>query len=160
MIKWSDRWPDFKIEEVLSPIQLKMVQEKKQFPYPFEALDTLQEFRNFIGMPFLINHGELQRRGARSMQEAYDINLATRGKQNPARAWEYSFHLWCAFDISVNGMTSKELFLKALVFGKFGGVGLYDTFVHCDCRVGKILKMGDDYVFTGEKETWDARAKI
>lgn len=147
MINWAERWPDFKIEEILSPMQLKVLEDRKVFCYSFAAIDTLQEFRRFIGKPFLINHGDLLRRGSRSMQEAYDINLSTRGKQNPARAWEYSFHLWCAFDITVEGLTNLELFNKAMEFKKWGGIGLYESFVHCDCRDS----------LTGEIQTWDAR---
>lgn len=147
-VDWAKRWPDFKVEEILSPDQLSLLRTKKVFPYSFASMDTLQEFRNFIGKPFLINHGTLLRRGARSMNEAYDINLTTRGKQNRARAWEYSFHLWCAFDITVEGMSSLELFTLAIQFGKWGAIGLYDSFIHCDNRDS----------LSGEIVTWDARS--
>lgn len=143
MIQWSDRWPDFKPEELLSPTQLKLYEVKGVFPYSFRALDKLQAFRRFVGAPFLVNHEKLLRRGARSPREVFDINSETRGND---RAWEYSFHLWCAFDISVPGMPTIDLFAKALAFGQWGGVGIYNTFVHCDDR---------DY-FVGPAR-WDAR---
>lgn len=141
--KWADRWPDFKIEEILSPDQLSLFNRKGVFPYSFRALDKLQAFRRFVDKPFLINHMGLQRRGSRSMREVFSINSDTRGKD---RAWEYSFHLWCAFDISVDGLSPMELFEKAIGFGQWGGVGLYNSFVHCDDR--------DHF---GPVAHWDAR---
>lgn len=141
---WAERWPDFKVEEILSPQQLKLFRVKNIFPYSFKALDKLQEFRRFVDKPFLINHGDLQRRGARSTKEVYEINADTRGAE---RAWEYSFHLWCAFDIAVDGMTPGQLYSTALAFGKWGGVGIYNWGVHCDDR---------DSLIPGTA-TWDGR---
>lgn len=129
--EWVERWPDFKPEEILGPDQLKLFESKGVFPYSFRSLDKLQLFRRFVDKPFLINHGELLSRGARSMTNVWAINSQTRGKD---RAWEYSFHLWCAFDISVPGMNAKDLFNEAIEFGQWGGVGLYSNFVHCDDR--------------------------
>jgi hypothetical protein len=130
-MKFSDHWPNFKVEEVLSPTQLQLFERKGVFPYSFRALDKLQEFRTFVGLPFLINHGSLERRGARSMKDVFEINSQTRGRE---RAWEWSFHLWCAFDISVEGMSPMDLYEKAIDFGKWGGIGIYNTFVHVDDR--------------------------
>ncbi len=144
---WQKRWPNFRVEEILSPTQQQLFERKGVIPYSFRALDKLQEFRRFVDRPFLVNQGPLngglRRRGARSLKEVYDINRETRGA---ARAWEYSFHLWCAFDISVPGMEPYELWEKARLFGKWGGIGLYNTFVHVDDR---------DYF--GMPAIWDAR---
>lgn len=140
---FSTRWPAFKIEEILGPDQLDLFKRKGVFPYSFRALDKLQAFRESFGMPFIINHGDQMLRGARSMTNVWAINAQTRGKP---RAWEYSFHLWCAFDISVNGIAPEQLYKAALNFGQWGGVGLYNTFVHCDDR--------DYFTFPA---SWDAR---
>lgn len=128
---FKNRWPDFKIEEILGTDQLDLFKRKGVFPYSFRALDKLQCFREKVGKPFLINHGHMMRRGSRSMTEVWDINSQTRGR---ARAWEYSFHLWCAFDITALGISNEELYRMAVDFGSWGGVGLYNEFVHCDDR--------------------------
>ena len=143
---WSSRWPSFTLAEVLSDDQLKLFKSKGVFPYSFKALDKLQDFRNFIDAPLLINHGGSMRRAARSMKDVYEINRETRGKE---RGWEYSFHLWCAFDLTCPGKPSTELFSLAKDFGLWGGIGLYDTFVHCD----------DRSIFGDSPTTWDFRTK-
>ncbi len=100
------------------------------FPYSFRALDKLEEFRAYVGVPLKVNSEGKQRRGARSMRELFKINQEIKGGDG----WQYSFHLWCAFDITAEGITNDELYAKAIQFGKWGGVGRYDTFVHCDDR--------------------------
>ena len=131
---WLQRWPSFDIEEVLSPDQLVLFKTKGVFPYSFRAMDKLQEFRNYVGVPLLINHGGSTHRGARSMQDVYEINKRTRGLD---RGWEYSFHLWCAFDLTpqdLKKLSIQGLYNAALSFNKWGGIGRYDTFVHVDDR--------------------------
>lgn len=144
MIEWAKRWPSFKPDEVLSPDQRKLLQEKKVLALSEHALDTLQEFRHYLGEPIKINHAGLTKRGARSLKEVYEVNRETRGKE---RGWEWSFHLWCAFDISCDEIPPDELYTQAFQFGKWGGIGLYNTFVHVDTRC-KI---------TGQITTWDNR---
>lgn len=132
-VDWLKRWPSFKIEEILSPDQLVLFHSKGVFPYSFKALDKLQEFRDFVGLPLLINHGGSTHRGARSMQDVFEINKRTRGQD---KGWEYSFHLWCAFDVSPgdNNLSVQGLYNAAISFHKWGGIGRYDTFVHVDDR--------------------------
>ena len=134
VLDWTERWPSFSLEELFSPDQLDLIQHKNVFPYSFKALDKLQEFRNWIGEPLLVNHSGSLRRGGRSMQDVYEINKRTRGYEN---AWGYSFHLWCAFDVSPkpdSKLTVGELYNRALAWGKWGGIGRYETFVHLDDR--------------------------
>lgn len=143
--EWGKRWPHFQPHEVFSSDQLHLFESKGVCPYSFRAFDKLHQFRIFLRKPVIINIGSHRRRGARSMKEVLQLNLETRGGDK----WGYSFHLWCAFDISVLGMGSFELFYKALEFGMWGGVGLYDTFVHLDDRDN----------LDGKTVTWDNRTK-
>lgn len=144
-IIWRERWPDFKPEEIFSPEQTVLL-NKGIFPISFRSLDKLQDFRNFIGRPLAVNRLGHHARGARSTREVFNINRLTRGRD---KGWEYSFHLWCAFDIDCPELDPLELFDEAVKFGLWGGVGLYDTFIHVDDR--------DD--LRGELHTWDFRKK-
>lgn len=135
-VNWDSRFPDFRIEEILSPDQLVLFHTKHVFPYSLKALDKLQAFRKFVGSSLVVNKTGSFRRGARSMREVYEINRQTRSRE---RGWEYSFHLWCAFDVSSGSIPSSQLFEMAVDFkdeklGRWGGIGLYDTFVHVDDR--------------------------
>ena len=144
-VDWKKRWPHFTQEELFSPDQLFLIKTKGVFPYSFRSLDKLHKFREFVEAPLIINNSGHKRRGARSMGEVYEINRETRGK---LRGWEYSFHLWCAFDVSSTKLSSLELYHKALDFGQWGGIGLYDTFVHLDDRDS----------LSGSVALWDLRA--
>lgn len=130
-IDWSKRWPHFTQEELFSPDQLSLIKTKGVFPYSFRALDKLHQFRESLGVSLLINGGKYKRRGGRSMADVYEINEATRGK---GRGMEYSFHLWCAFDVSSPEMQPEQVFRRACDSKLWGGVGLYDSFVHLDDR--------------------------
>jgi hypothetical protein len=139
------RWPSFTPEEILSTTQLKLLDEKGVFPYSFRSLDKLEEFRSFVGHPLIINAFGRKKAGARSVREVVDINREIRGAD---RAWEYSFHLWCAFDVKCPSISARDLYIKAISFGKWGGVGRYDTFVHVDDRDN----------LSGITTTWDLRS--
>lgn len=141
---WAKRWPSFKPEEILSPTQLILFNSKGVFPYSFRAIDKLQTFRDFVAKPLKVNHLGLNKRGARSLWEVYQTNRESRGNEE---GWGWSFHLWCAFDVSCDSMTSKELFALAVDCGLWGGVGLYDTFIHVDDRDS----------FATKPVTWDLR---
>jgi uncharacterized protein YcbK (DUF882 family) len=117
------RWPDFQPEEVLSPDGLKLVHNQGVFPLQFSALDKLQAFREHLKKPLKINHGNLKKRGWRSVQENYDLNR-----------YKFSFHVaGIAFDVTVDGVSPEEVKEEALKIG-FSGVGVYNTFTHIDCR--------------------------
>jgi len=121
------RWPNFKPEEILSPDMIELWEKKGVFPYSFCALDGLQFLRRDLGKPIIVNHSADCRRGARSIPEAVSLI-------NEAKAQRYSFHLWCAFDISVVGMTSVQLYEAIVKSAFFFGIGVYDTFIHIDDR--------------------------
>lgn len=129
--EWSERWPDFKPEELMSPVQLELLFTKRVMPYAFRALDKLQEFRVFLDKPLIINRGHHRKRGARSINEV--VSLIPDFSSNPTA---YSFHLWCAFDISCPELPVKELYQELKDWGKFKGLGYYPEkgFVHVDDR--------------------------
>lgn len=129
--EWAIRWPSFRPQEILSTTQLKLFEERGVIVYSFRALDKLEIFRKRIAVPLLINHGDLHLRGARSLKEVFETNSATRGADEK---WGYSFHLWCAFDISSPQLTPIQLRQEAIESKLWGGIGLYDSFVHIDDR--------------------------
>lgn len=117
---WTERWPLFQPKEVLSPDGLKLFSKGHMVMWPW-FLDILQDFRRYIGKPFLINHGELKLRGWRSLEE----NAGISGKL---------YHpIGCACDVTVEGKSSAEIGKAAELYG-FHGIGLYDTFTHVDMR--------------------------
>lgn len=121
MVDWGRRWPNFSPGEVLSPYGLKRWEGKGILLIQPHALDFLQNFRNFIGKPLLVNHRGLSFRGYRSCFE----NMRAGGVEG-------SFHLQgLAFDVSVDGVDPKDLYEEAVRFG-WMGVGLYPSFVHMD----------------------------
>lgn len=141
--EWSKRWPSFHVEELLSEQQLLLLTKKGVFPYSFRSLDKLQKFRDLVGSPFIINKSGQNRRGARSIDEVIAVNKTIRG----VSPYSYSFHLWCAFDISSATHSPWELREKALASKLWGGIGIYDTWLHCD-----------DRDFFGDTPTlWDGR---
>lgn len=140
MIEWSERWPNFAMEEVLSPRgQYKLHHNGILLVQP-HALDFLQNFRNFIGKPFYINGlktGSLNR-GYRDCEE----NKRAGGSP-------HSYHMQgLAFDVTVEGVKSEKLYKAAIDYG-WKGVGLYDTFVHIDLRPS----------LSNRTYTWDARVR-
>lgn len=120
--RWVNRWPNFSPEEVLSSDQLALC-ERGVFPFSFTFMDNLQAFRDLVG-PLLVNHAGMTRRGFRSPGDLAGIYEDAR----------YSFHLWCACDVSSSKYEPVELFYKALEFRRFKGLGLYPTFLHLDGR--------------------------
>ena len=143
---WHERWPHFQPAELLSPTQLTLFETKGVIPYSFRAIDKLEAFRGFLKTTVIVNHLGLHLRGARSLKEVFDTNTKTRG---PSEEWGYSFHLWCAFDVNVPGLTPLEVKEAALRSRLWGGIGLYDTFTHIDDR---------DHIFGGPA-LWDYRTK-
>ena len=116
-------WDDFKPQEILSPDGLARYEEGQLFFSPV-MLDNLQAFRQLIQKPILVNHAGLKFRGYRSPSE----NRKAGGKPQ-------SIHLLgLAADCTVPDMTSGELAERAEKSGIFTGIGVYDTFVHLDCR--------------------------
>lgn len=130
-IYWAKRWRSFKPEEVLSTEQVQLLYKKGVMSYSFRALDKLQKFRDLLDVPLVVNIGQQQMRGARSIREVYHVNKNTR----PAgQEWGYSFHLWCAFDVYSPQLKPMEIFERAVRSGLWKGIGIYQTFVHLDDR--------------------------
>lgn len=129
--EWKFRWPHFSPNEILSPDQLNLFRDRGIVPYSFRALDKLEHFRILLGEPILVNQPGLMHRGARSIKEVHDLNMTVRKN---AEEWSYSFHLWCAFDISVKSLTPELLMQAAIESKLWKGIGLYKTWVHVDDR--------------------------
>lgn len=122
-MKW--RWKYFTPEEVLSPDGLDQLARGNFLIQP-SALDYLEALRANVGVPFLINHGNLKYRGYRSSSENSKIGGA-----------EFSRHVQgIAFDVTPAQGSLTGLFKAALRFNVFGGIGLYlsNNFVHIDTR--------------------------
>lgn len=128
---WKARWPHFSPEELLSDEQVRLLDKKGTIPYSFRALDKLETFREFLKAPIIVNKGGSRLRGARSLREVYHTNRVTR---KPGEEWGYSFHLWCAFDINVVGLSPLQVMDKAVESKLWGGIGVYNSFTHIDDR--------------------------
>lgn len=137
--QWLLLFPSFELSEILSPDGINQVLETRQIPISKHAMEKLQKFRDFLGVPIRVNHAGQNLRGYRSSKE----NSSIRG------AAKFSYHmLGMAFDISVDGMSTEALFEKAKQFG-WSGIGLYDTWVHIDDRI----------TLFAQPSTWDGRKK-
>lgn len=120
------RWPDFKPEEVLSPLGLAMLENQGVLLYSPLMLTSLQQFRKQLQRPLLINHAGLQFRGYRSCSENKRVGGA-----------EQSMHLLgIAADVTVQGLSVAELTAKAEASKLFSAIGSYPDmgFVHLDIR--------------------------
>lgn len=124
------RWPNFRPNEIFSPETRENLTHKL---CPI-SMDTLQEFRNYLDLPLIVNDNINQLRGVRSVQENKNI-------RNSA---EESMHI-CgrAFDVTAPALTTEALFDAAIAFGKWQGIGMYPTFIHLDTR---FLEAGADPV--------------
>lgn len=118
MSEWTKRWPHFAPEEVLS----RGSQARDICPY---SLDRLEELRVLAGVPLLVNHGKLQLRGVRTVEENQTIPIHARG----------SFHIkGRAFDVTPVGLTISALLEIVLAEHLFSGIGVYSSWLHLDTR--------------------------
>lgn len=102
---------NFKLKEFQCKDGSKLVKIDSQL------LNKLQQLRDIIGKPIIINSGF----------RTPEHNKRVRGAEN-------SFHLQGkAADIQVNGITPKQLAKYAEKVG-FNGIGVYKTFIHVDVR--------------------------
>lgn len=121
---WKARYSNFAPHEVLSPAGLAMFDKGVLLIQP-HALDYLQAFRSFIGLPLVVNGSGHTLRGYRSPEE----NRSCGGKL-------FSFHMQgLAFDVTAPALSVENLAASALDFG-WHGVGAYPSrgFVHVDLR--------------------------
>jgi len=120
-VEWN--WPDFKPHEVLSPSGLSFFETQNTLLFSPLMLTCLQQFRNQIQQPILINHAGMKLRGYRSCLENSGIGRP------------FSMHLLgIAADCTVKGLTPAELALKAEKSKYFTAIGVYENFVHLDIR--------------------------
>jgi hypothetical protein len=125
----------FSVVEIFSPRLLDWG-EGKEYDLAsrvnFRFLEKLKALREEINKPIIINHGSNLRRGFRHFKDQQEIV-----KQGLTES-ELSFHcLFCACDISIDGFISieiKEFIDNQLGNSFFGGMGLYNSFVHLDGR--------------------------
>ncbi|CEN34126.1 Peptidase M15 family protein (modular protein) [Capnocytophaga canimorsus] len=122
--------PNFKWGEFISKDGVAIPESLK--PNVIEVCKNLEIIRKEVGNKPIKVHS-----GFRSFKH----NAEVGGRMN-------SYHLQGkAADISVKGMTSKELYdtiIRLMDEGKIkaGGVGLYATFVHYDIRGSKVTFKG------------------
>ncbi len=90
-----------------------------------ELLQKLQQLRDLIGKPIMVNSG----------YRTPEYNKRVGGAKN-------SYHMQGkAVDIKVNGLSISELKANALEVG-FNGVGVYKNFLHVDIRRIKVVWRG------------------
>lgn len=131
-MNWDYKY--FKPEELLSPDGLVLLQ-RGVLPISEDAIIKLEAIREFYDTPFYVNHGFLHLRGFRSPREAFKLYGTHK----------FTFHSWCAFDVTQDKMPIDE-FYESLkynhkLFG-IGGLGYYphSNFVHIDFRAGDLVK--------------------
>lgn len=118
---WKKRWPNFSKLEIYSLAALGRY-EHLLCPY---SMDLLQAFRNHLGVELLVNIGEANHRGVRTIED----NIACGGAKE-------SMHLaGRAFDISSHWVDADRLAREALLFQGWHGIGIYKTWVHVDTRL-------------------------
>lgn len=119
----QDLQPYFSPVELYSPETIHLPSSLD----PYAAFQLIN-FRRFVGAPLLCNHGEHHRRGVRSPAEQIAL------EKEIASAAQLSQHVaGRAFDLTCPTKTVAELAELADKFG-WTGIGVYETFVHCDCR--------------------------
>lgn len=128
----TQRWPNFTAKEIACPLTDEVYIDPT-------ALDYLQAARNLAGKPFIINSGH------RSVEH----NKAVGGRPNSA-------HLQIAFDISfnsTNGQTHDHYYLQDwLSYVGFNRFGLYETFIHADTRLPRVMWYGPED--SNAREVW------
>jgi uncharacterized protein YcbK (DUF882 family) len=99
----------------------------KIIPAFYRHIGLLERMRESSGFPILVNSG----------YRCPEHNRAVGGGNN-------SWHLLFATDIRPEDRDPEKLrvlYREALGLG-FGGIGLYDTFLHLDCRPEKVRWRG------------------
>lgn len=126
MFLWSERWPNFAPEEVLSPDGLGLYRSDHIIMIDPPTMDFMQEFRNFLECPIIINvlntKPALLLRGYRSPKE----NIVARGATYSAHTQGKAFDCHPAAP-----MTLDEFYKKAVEFG-WARIKRYKTWLHLD----------------------------
>ena len=134
---WSSWVKHFEPEEIYSPETILKRPDKLKFL----SLIKLDEFRDEVGVPFLVNNwangGKISLAGVRSFNENKSIRGAVESK-----------HLeGCAFDVKTS-LPNTTLFELAYKSNKWGGIGLYDWGCHLD----------DRFDLSDQPVIWDSRS--
>lgn len=120
-MNWNSK--HFKPHELLSPDGLIMLAQGEN-PVSHLLIEKLDELRELVKRPVLVNYAGLQLRGYRSERE----NAAIK---NSAK---HSYHMrGLAADVTIPGMHPGDVATAALDVG-FTGIGIYRTWTHVDCR--------------------------
>lgn len=120
---WEKRFPNFSPEEVLSPIALQRYETGQVIGIDLLSLDLLQEFRKYVDFPLFVNYRGLNLRGYRTPKE--HAALGHGSSMSPHCRGQ-------AFDVTAEGLPTHSLMTIAHDFGKWKGIGQYNTFVHLD----------------------------
>lgn len=123
--EWSRRWPNFRPEEILSPVGMRQWEVYGRIYIDAHALDFLQAWREKVGR-IVVNHDHLRLRGYRSPRENQAIpNSASLSRHVQG----------LAFDTTPLDMDLYRYFQLAKDFG-WTGIGFYPKkhFVHLDLR--------------------------
>jgi hypothetical protein len=142
---WDHYFPHFAPEEYLSPGGIHLFKNKNIVPFDPVIMLNVESMRfnlnyareeGFIlsdkEITLLINHDGLKLRGFVTPEE-----WKRRDKEE---GQTYSFHLWCAADISSPEVSPYTLFHHAKLHMSFMGIIQYDWGIHVDMR------RGDQYI--------------
>jgi len=137
---WDIFFPHFAPEEFFSPEGLTLFHDKNIIPCDLSIMQEIECLRGKLNwhrelgdlafneeISITINQGDDDLRGFVTPREWWEERTKTDGQL-------YSFHLWCAADISSNVYT-ESLFIVAKMCG-FGGIIKYPWGLHLDLRRG------------------------
>lgn len=129
--EWRARFPNFTKTEIYSPETISTAEHV----LCLHAMEALQDLRRAIQKPLIVNFGPYQLRGVRSAAENARIpNFSPQSMHVYARA----------FDITVHGMSTAELFDFVTNHDpRWRGLGLYPTWLHIDRRASTELIIWD-----------------
>lgn len=113
----------FRMSELFSPETIS-----KPHLLDRDAALALERTRMAIGRPFLVNHQSHHLRGVRSIAEQIELLKAI-----PTAAKDSMHVLGKAFDVTPVGGSLSE-FVELVEKMGWGGIGLYNSFVHLDFR--------------------------
>lgn len=139
--EWDNRFPHFKPREYLSPGGMDLF-KKNIIPFDIDILDILEVLRtalnldrqellrsgNITEVQLIVNHSAQQLRGFVTPEEWVYGRTKEKGQS-------FSYHLWCAADVSSPQVQPEVLFRYASLL-KFRGIILYNWGVHLDLRRG------------------------
>lgn len=130
-------WPHFGPEEVLSSTGLWYLEKKRVLKVQGFAMDAMEDWREYAGVPILVNFGHHRKRGYRSAKE--NSLGGVKGVSDSPHTQGI------AFDQTPRGIPTFDFFVAAVAWtylsfldGEtgFGGLGYYHrkNFMHGDFR--------------------------